>query len=378
MIKFIKNIKSEFEENHKIADNVFSIIILFVSFTSFFHVMEYWTLTNKAPFHIVTAIATELFIIGSMFAIRYTWTAWIPFIFGFIVQSVGNIFYSYINIDVNSIYFQSFTELFQPSFELAYGDELVILNYKRFLAIANGLFYLSPIVFLITKLKLREKVAKEAKSTPPVSDIIDKNITPPPPPPTDGTPEPKPDQEVNELTPSEEVAEDPVIEQPVTVESSVDEPVETPVVEIPAVEEPAVEEKTAKAAKTPSNQMSFDPVYEQERKKKVEQQSQQPLEKIDEVPSEPTATEVWLDILHEVAGNEGERVRNQPVTQSVDKSSSEPTGTEVWLGIIHEVSDSDVADKRNKKKVSRQNQNPYGVGTDMHLIGLKRDAKYSI
>lgn len=372
MIKLIKNIKAEFEENHKIADNIFSIIILFVSFTSFFHVMEYWTLTNKAPFHIITAIATELFIIGSMFAIRYTWTAWIPFIFGFIVQSVGNIFYSYINIDATSLNFQSFTEVFQPQFEMAYGEELTLLHYKRFLAIANGLFYLSPVVFLLTKLKLRERVANISKSTPPVSDIIDKDITPPPSPtpPIDDIPKEEPKAEEPKV--EEPKVEEPKVEDDVEVES-LEKVEEVPVVEEKVEEEKPLEEKTVESIKkTPSNQMSFDPVYEQERKKKVEQQSEQPLEKIDEVPLEASASDIWLDILHEVAGNEGERRKiNTTVTQP--ETSSEPTGTEIWLDIIHEVANED--DKRSKKKVARQNQNPYGVGTNMSLMNLKHNAR---
>lgn len=118
--------------------------------------------------------------------------------------------------------------------------------------------------------------------------------------------------------------------------------------------------------------MSFDPVYEQERKKKVEQQSQQPLEKIDEVPLEASASDIWLDILHEVAGNEGER-RKAFEAKPQSEISSEPTGTEVWLDIIHEISNEE--DKRGKKKVARQNQNPYGVGTNMSLMNLKHNAR---
>jgi len=164
ILAFFETIRKGFEENHKIADALFTIIILFVSVTSFFHVMEYWTLTNKFPFYVITAIATELVIIGSMLAIRYTDVAWVPFILGILVQGIGNIFYSYINIDVTSDYFKSFQELFQPLFEMAYGDELVEANYKRVLAYSNGAFYLSPIVFLWAKMSLKVKVQKAAKA----------------------------------------------------------------------------------------------------------------------------------------------------------------------------------------------------------------------
>lgn len=160
ILEFFKSIQKQFEENHKIADNLFTLIILFISVTSFFHVMEYWTLTNKAPFYVITAIATELVIIGSMLAIRYTWVSWLPFILGILVQGLGNIFYSYINIDVDSLYFKSFKELFEPLFILYFGDELVEANYKRVLAYSNGAFYLSPIIFLWAKISLKDKMSK--------------------------------------------------------------------------------------------------------------------------------------------------------------------------------------------------------------------------
>jgi hypothetical protein len=177
-IQYIKQLKKTLEDDHNIADSIFSLIILFVSLTSFFHVMEYWTLTNKMPFYIITAIATELVIIGSMFGIRYTWVGWLPFILGVFVQGVGNIFYSYINIDIEAPYFKAYVELFKPWFELAYGDELEITNYKRVLAYSNGIFYLSPIVFLWAKMSLKSNYSKlnlnnnEPQPEPSIDDTL--------------------------------------------------------------------------------------------------------------------------------------------------------------------------------------------------------------
>lgn len=178
--RFLKNAASYLEKSHNLADWIFTIIILFISTTSFFHVVEYWTLTNKFPFHFVTAVATELVIIGSMMAMRYTYVAWVPFILGVLVQGIGNIFYSYINIDVNSDYFKQFMELFKPLFELAYGDELEVANYKRVLAYSNGVFYLSPIVFLWAKMSLKAKIKKLSNQTP-TSSPSTPSISPLPP-----------------------------------------------------------------------------------------------------------------------------------------------------------------------------------------------------
>jgi hypothetical protein len=212
---FLKRSANFLEKSHNLADWIFTIIILFISTTSFFHVVEYWTLTNKFPFHFITAIATELVIIGSMMAIRYTGVSWIPFILGVIVQGIGNIFYSYININVDSEYFKQFMELFKPLFELAYGDELEIANYKRVLAYSNGLFYLSPIVFLWAKMSLKTKIKKlESESnsngvstTPTAPTTPIEPIIPPSTPEPTPVVEPEIIPEIKELTEPELVVE---------------------------------------------------------------------------------------------------------------------------------------------------------------------------
>lgn len=220
ILQFFEALRKGFEENHKIADALFTIIILFVSTTSFFHVMEYWTLTNKWPFYIITAIATELVIIGSMLAIRYTWVAWLPFILGVLVQGVGNIFYSYLNIDVTSDYFKAFQELFQPLFELAYGDELVEANYKRVLAYSNGAFYLSPIVFLWAKMALKAKIQNAANTVAAIPAQPISPSTPPVPSPT--TKPVSSASEPVEETPAETPVSEPTEEAP--IETPTEEP----------------------------------------------------------------------------------------------------------------------------------------------------------
>lgn len=221
ILKFFEILRKGFEENHKIADVIFTIIILFVSTTSFFHVMEYWTLTNKWPFYVITAIATELVIIGSMLAIRYTWVAWLPFILGVLVQGIGNIFYSYLNIDVNSDYFKAFQELFQPLFQLAYGDELVVANYKRVLAYSNGAFYLSPIVFLWAKMALKNKV-QNAANADTTSTTPNNPPSNPEPPITDG------DEQKNSESP---IVSEPEPESELQPQSEPDSDSQTEIVE---------------------------------------------------------------------------------------------------------------------------------------------------
>jgi hypothetical protein len=297
---FLKNIKSEFEENHKIADFIFTVIIMFVSLTSFFHVMEYWTLTNKAPFYVITAIATELFILGSMLAIRYTSVAWIPFIFGIIVQGIGNIFYSYINIQVESVYFIAFQELFKPMFEIAYGDELELANYKRVLAYSNGLFYLSPIVFLWAKLSLKSQTKNlntkikpidnnDGGNTPPVEPIDDlgdikitKQIEPESTPTESEVVTEKPTIPIDELKKNREEILTELREE---IGNEISLPTE-PAYISPSTPEQQTENEVVKTKRT----FSFNPATPSLEKKKLEPKR----DKNDGI-------QIWTDILHEVA-----------------------------------------------------------------------------
>ena len=352
-LQYVKQLKKTLEEDHTIADTIFSLIILFVSLTSFFHVMEYWTLTNKMPFYIITAIATELVIIGSMFGIRYTWVGWLPFILGVFVQGVGNIFYSYINIDIETDYFKAYVELFKPWFELAYGDELDITNYKRVLAYSNGIFYLSPIVFLWAKMSLKSnynKLNSNSNTTPtdPLTDdtIDTKSVK------IDETPiavenqnelEVALDNKTNIVENRESVVEDQpstedlpdiVVEDQIVVAEDFPTIVSAQTImlgERPTIienepvvveDEPAVVEDQPTAIEEFKETLSFDPVATQARKKKIELQSktinsnQQEVNEnksntvfdmiIDDNVSVPpenkiTTGQMWANTLHEVA-----------------------------------------------------------------------------
>lgn len=326
-LSFFKSIKSEFEENHKVADFIFTIIILFVSLTSFFHVMEYWTLTNKAPFYVITAIATELFILGSMLAIRYTSVAWIPFIFGIFVQGIGNVFYSYINIQVDSVYFLAFQELFKPMFEIAYGDELELANYKRVLAYSNGLFYLSPIVFLWAKLSLKSQtkklnlkalndlpIEKSGGDTPPEPDDLGdikplKSKEQEEPLPEEVSPSTQPSQqiEVKEVqVETNEIVEEVLKEEEQTIKE-VEQVVEKEAEEVIKEEEQAIkeeEEQEEKTQNTPTKRVfSFNPATPPLIEKK----------KLEQKPDKDDGIQIWTNILHEVARDNDYEQDNEKV-----------------------------------------------------------------
>jgi hypothetical protein len=317
---FLKGIKSEFEENHKVADFIFTVIIMFVSLTSFFHVMEYWTLTNKAPFYVITAIATELFILGSMLAIRYTSVAWIPFIFGIIVQGIGNIFYSYINIQVESVYFIAFQELFKPMFEIAYGDELELANYKRVLAYSNGLFYLSPIVFLWAKLSLKSQTKNLNTRVKPLDDNDGGNT--PPVQPEDDLGDIKITKQIEpESAPVEgESPSEVVVEKPTTVinefkknrgeilnelreeiGNEISSPTQTTYIS------PSTQQQTENEVVKTKRTFSFNPATPTVEKKRVEKKQE-----------DNDGIQVWTDILHEVARDSDPIQDEEPILKVRD------------------------------------------------------------
>lgn len=126
--------------NNKIVENLFLSIMIFLSLVSFFHIADFWSLTNHTPFHYLTAAATELFLITSIFAIRDTKWGWVMFFIGIIAQGFGNIFASYIRIDRGSDIFILYQQLTEGIYKYIITD-LTEFTYPRSLALITGLFY---------------------------------------------------------------------------------------------------------------------------------------------------------------------------------------------------------------------------------------------
>ena len=130
MIEWIKSNRTA------LVRNSFLLPILLVVIMSISHVVSWYDLGNPISWAIYLSIAIEIFALASISAagIKASKTAiWILFGIVTTIQILGNVFYEFKDIDVNSTEFKSWISLIEPFF-LDWDS----MDHRRFLAIIQG------------------------------------------------------------------------------------------------------------------------------------------------------------------------------------------------------------------------------------------------
>lgn len=137
---------------YNITNWFFIIAILIFSITSLFHVTVFWLITNSLFLSIIMSVATGFGIISSLLSTKYTKLTYISFALIILIELFGNIYGSFIHIDVTSKYFLGWKELMEPIFSFFYtmeeGVAIPDVIYKRWAAIIQGSFI--PLLLSIT------------------------------------------------------------------------------------------------------------------------------------------------------------------------------------------------------------------------------------
>jgi hypothetical protein len=120
--------------------SMFLIPIFLVAGISISHVVAWYDITNPMSWAIYLSIAIEIGAITALIAATQRIKGGVWFMFGLVtfVQMVGNIFYSYKEIDPNGELFKSWVELTSPIFEIFGTEPTDIISHKRWLAILGG------------------------------------------------------------------------------------------------------------------------------------------------------------------------------------------------------------------------------------------------
>jgi hypothetical protein len=120
--------------------SMFLVPIFLVAGISISHVVAWYDITNPISWAIYLSIAIEIGAITALIAATQRIKGGVWFMFGVVtfVQMVGNIFYSYKEIDPNGELFKSWVELTSPIFELFGTEPTDIISHKRWLAILGG------------------------------------------------------------------------------------------------------------------------------------------------------------------------------------------------------------------------------------------------
>ena len=127
---------------------MFLVPILLVAGISISHVVSWYNLANPISWAIYLSIAIEIGAMTALVAATNKIKGGVWFMFGLVtfIQMVGNIFFSYKEIDANGDLFKSWVELTSPVWD-AFGTDITdIISLKRWLAFLEG--GLLPIISL--------------------------------------------------------------------------------------------------------------------------------------------------------------------------------------------------------------------------------------
>jgi hypothetical protein len=155
--------KSWFERNkQRIIATTFLIPILLVAFVSISHVTVWYGISNPITWATYLSLAVEIAALSALAGMTVGMRKFIYVPFGIVtlIQLVGNIFYSFHYIDLNSETFKSWVDLVNPLFSMMGVDDAN--GHRRILAVlSGGMLPLISLTFLHMLVKSSDKKAKE-------------------------------------------------------------------------------------------------------------------------------------------------------------------------------------------------------------------------
>jgi hypothetical protein len=168
-----------FQRNFKTIIYVsFLVPILTVAFVSISHVTKWYGLSNPVSWAIYLSVGIEIAALSALAAISAKMGKKVYFPFGIVtlIQFIGNIFFAYQYIDINSQTFKDWVDLVNPLVSFLGVDAGDMVGHKRFLALfAGGMLPLISLSFLHMLVKFEEEEKKKDIEVLPVPVIdIDK------------------------------------------------------------------------------------------------------------------------------------------------------------------------------------------------------------
>lgn len=159
--------------------SMFLVPILLVAVISISHVVTWYDIANPISWAIYLSIAIEVGAMTALVAATNKIKGGVWFMFGLItfIQMIGNIFFSYKEIDSNGDLFKSWVELTGPIWEMIGSDTSDIPSMKRWLAfLEGGLLPITSLTSLHFFVKY-EKVNPPKDGSPELSNTHGVQIT---------------------------------------------------------------------------------------------------------------------------------------------------------------------------------------------------------
>ena len=170
-----------FQKNFKtIIYTAFLIPILAVAVVSISHVTKWYGLSNPVSWAIYLSVGIEIAALSALAAISAKMGKKVYFPFGIVtlIQFIGNIFFAYQYIDINTQGFKDWVDMVDPIVSYLGVESGDPVGHKRFLALfSGGMLPIISLSFLHMLVKFEEDEKKNGNGLPqPVIDIDELSI----------------------------------------------------------------------------------------------------------------------------------------------------------------------------------------------------------
>lgn len=163
-----------FQKNFKtIIYCSFLVPILTVAIVSISHVTKWYGISNPVSWSIYLSVGIEIAALSALAAISAQMgkKVYFPFAIVTLIQFIGNIFFAYQYIDINSTSFKDWVDMVDPLVSYLGVESGNIIGHKRFLALfAGGMLPLISLSFLHMLIKFEEE-EKKKQTIQPIVDI---------------------------------------------------------------------------------------------------------------------------------------------------------------------------------------------------------------
>jgi hypothetical protein len=170
--------KKWFSRNFKtIIITSFLIPIITIAIVSISHVTKWYEISNPLVWSQYLSFGIEIAALSALAAISTNIgkKVYIPFILVTLIQFIGNVFYSYLFIDIKSIPFLSWVELISPLLNIFGIEPTDLISHKRFLSFMEG--GILPIISL-SFLHMLVLYSEELKQTKLITSTVEDSETP--------------------------------------------------------------------------------------------------------------------------------------------------------------------------------------------------------
>ena len=157
----------------------FLVPIITVAIVSISHVTTWYGISNPVSWALYLSIGIEIAALSALAAISADMgkKVYFPFAIVTLVQFIGNIFFAYSFIDINSESFKDWVDLVAPLLEFMGVEPTNFVGHKRFLALfSGGMLPMISLSFLHMLVKFTEEDRMKEDNKPSIDKQIQDNI----------------------------------------------------------------------------------------------------------------------------------------------------------------------------------------------------------